>query len=367
MKARLAITLGKTYRQEGALSWGYLTPPDDVKSEHVKLTQRSRTGVKTGPRDAEAAVVRYEPGVSPRWSSRWDGRKIRPRSGPKFLDLPYVLFLDSAAAQHPDAQYSFLAADPSAVVRSKGAITEIWRGPGGDWTPVAGDALSVARALLPSEPTEPVSGLPPFQGGIAGYIGYDWGAVLERLPRPRYDDLAIPDVVLGLYDWVIAWDHRIGTAWLISTGLPGDGHARERLRAGSEWSWCGRGWEGGGGACAAIERGGRRSLPRAIERAGPLPLPTQSSVSRAPRRLAFARPSPIEHTSMRWRGCGSTSWRATSSRPTSPSDFRAAGTEPPFDLYRRLRQQNPAPFAAYLGFERARGAQRLARALPPAG
>lgn len=42
MKAKLAITLGKTYRQEGPLSWGYLTPPDDVKSEHVKLTQRSR-------------------------------------------------------------------------------------------------------------------------------------------------------------------------------------------------------------------------------------------------------------------------------------------------------------------------------------
>jgi dihydropteroate synthase len=42
MKAKLAITLGKTYRQEGALSWGYLTPPDDVKADHVKLTQRSR-------------------------------------------------------------------------------------------------------------------------------------------------------------------------------------------------------------------------------------------------------------------------------------------------------------------------------------
>jgi len=41
-KAKLAITLGKTYRQEGALSWGYLTPPDDVRSEHVKLTQRRR-------------------------------------------------------------------------------------------------------------------------------------------------------------------------------------------------------------------------------------------------------------------------------------------------------------------------------------
>jgi len=41
-KASLAVTLGKTYRQEGALSWGYLTPPDDLKSEHVRLTQRSR-------------------------------------------------------------------------------------------------------------------------------------------------------------------------------------------------------------------------------------------------------------------------------------------------------------------------------------
>jgi dihydropteroate synthase len=42
MKAKLAITLGKTYRQEGALNWGYLTPADDVRSEHVKLTQRKR-------------------------------------------------------------------------------------------------------------------------------------------------------------------------------------------------------------------------------------------------------------------------------------------------------------------------------------
>lgn len=43
-KAKLAITLGKTYRQEGQLQWGYLTPPDEARSphEHVRLTQRSR-------------------------------------------------------------------------------------------------------------------------------------------------------------------------------------------------------------------------------------------------------------------------------------------------------------------------------------
>jgi dihydropteroate synthase-like protein len=40
-RASLAMTLGKTYRQEGALAWGYLTPADDAKSEHVQLTQRT--------------------------------------------------------------------------------------------------------------------------------------------------------------------------------------------------------------------------------------------------------------------------------------------------------------------------------------
>jgi dihydropteroate synthase len=40
-RASLAVSLGKTYRQEGALSWGYLTPPEDERSEHVRLTHRT--------------------------------------------------------------------------------------------------------------------------------------------------------------------------------------------------------------------------------------------------------------------------------------------------------------------------------------
>ncbi|HEX3233582.1 MAG TPA: DUF6513 domain-containing protein [Gemmatimonadales bacterium] len=55
MKAKLAITLGKTYRQEGALAWGYLTPPDDVRSEHVKLTQHRRRVDEAAPRRAEGS------------------------------------------------------------------------------------------------------------------------------------------------------------------------------------------------------------------------------------------------------------------------------------------------------------------------
>jgi dihydropteroate synthase-like protein len=40
-KARLAMQLGKTYRQDGGLAWGYLTPPEGPW-RHVTLTQARR-------------------------------------------------------------------------------------------------------------------------------------------------------------------------------------------------------------------------------------------------------------------------------------------------------------------------------------
>ena len=61
--------------------------------------------------------------------------------------------------------------------------------------------------MLASSAPDAVDRLAAVPGGAAGYIGYDWGLTLERLPSPRYDDLALDDVVVGLYDWVLAWDH----------------------------------------------------------------------------------------------------------------------------------------------------------------
>ncbi|HXG44173.1 MAG TPA: DUF6513 domain-containing protein [Gemmatimonadales bacterium] len=50
MKAKLAITLGKTYRQEGQLAWGYLTPPEEPRREHFKpAPRRTRTGRRRAP------------------------------------------------------------------------------------------------------------------------------------------------------------------------------------------------------------------------------------------------------------------------------------------------------------------------------
>jgi hypothetical protein len=57
-KASLALTLGKTYRQEGALDWGYLTPPDEAPSNghegHLRASReredRRRAASRRRPR-----------------------------------------------------------------------------------------------------------------------------------------------------------------------------------------------------------------------------------------------------------------------------------------------------------------------------
>jgi para-aminobenzoate synthetase component 1 len=278
----------------------------------------------------------------------------------RLLDLPYIVFLDSAALPWiPDTraaedvtsgqaslqQYSFLTADPVSLVRSKGRLTEIWRRGETRWSQAAGDALQVARTLLPRQPVAPVPGLPPFQGGMAGYIGYDWGAVLERLPHHRHDDLGVPDVVLGLYDWVIAWDHRIGAAWLISTGLPETGLAaigqaqsriemvRERLGSGTR------------GASPY----GAESLPLLARAPSGPPVHPVASIENAGEIELRSTFTHLEYLAavnrVREYILAGDIFQANISQR-----FEAPLREAPFHLYRRLRRRNPAPFAAYLGF-----------------
>jgi para-aminobenzoate synthetase component 1 len=265
----------------------------------------------------------------------------------RFLDLPGLVFLDSAAHQHTDALYSFLTADPVFLVRSKGPATEIRQGRHGVWQTVSDDALRVAKTFLPAEPIAPISGVPPFQGGVAGYIGYDWGAVLERLPAPRYDDLFIPDVVLGLYDWVIAWDHRIGTAWLVSTGIPETGPARER-RARERMDLVRERLGGRTGGRMDPRTGGGGVLPSSPPRAAApsYPVDAIADASEIGLRSTFTHRGYLDAVGrVRNYIVAGDIFQANLSQR-----FQAALHEAPFDLYTRLRRRNPAPFAAYLDF-----------------
>jgi len=61
----------------------------------------------------------------------------------------------------------------------------------------------------------------PFAGGIVGFLTYEAGDVLERLPQPPADDVGIPIGWLGVYECGLVWDARTGVAQIAGTLLPG--------------------------------------------------------------------------------------------------------------------------------------------------
>jgi len=217
--------------------------------------------------------------------------------------LPYLLFLDSSA-QGLLGRYSFLTADPVALAR----------------TP------DEARTLLRRHARPPLPGLPPFQGGVGGYLSYDWGAELERVARPAPDRLTpqISDVLLALYDWVIAWDHLEARAWIISTGIgeggreKGDGWAHERL------GWVRERLD----APAPADQDAIPGLPSPVPSSNFTRAEYEAGVSRIREYIAAGDVYQVN----------------LAQRFHTP--FRGS----PLALYRRLRARNPAPFGAYLEF-----------------
>jgi para-aminobenzoate synthetase component 1 len=213
----------------------------------------------------------------------------------RFTGLPQLVFLDSSA-RGPAGRYSFLTADPIASVR----------------VPGAGDPLHAARALLAPHILPKQPGLPPFQGGIAGYLGYEWGASLEGVRRAS-DESAMPEVVLGLYDWTIAWDHHENRAWIVAWTAERLDWVRARL----------------------VQPPPSSSVFRR-----PSPSPVVSNFTRAAYETAVSR--------IREYIAAGDVYQVTLAQR-----FRGAFSAPPLALYRELRACNPAPFGAYLEFDDA--------------
>lgn len=181
-------------------------------------------------------------------------------------------------------------------------------------------------------------------------LGYELGGCWERLPSPRCDEFQLPVLAVGLYDWVMAWDHEQGRAWIISQGWP-ESDSRLRLQRARE----------------------RCELVRTLLTESPTPsFPISSLGTHPPQSSASPRVTPGN--------------RAQLTAPLHPlpllpqlisnftrDDYLTAvervieyiragdiyqanlsqrllyhpSSDEPFDLYLRLRTRNPAPFAAF--------------------
>jgi len=243
----------------------------------------------------------------------------------------YRLLLDSASDPQRLGRYSFVAVDPVCVVRSRGAVTEIVDPRTGATDACQGDALSVVRRLVGVPVAAQDPALPPFQCGAAGYIGYDWGATLEKLPSPRYDDLGIPDVVLAIYDSIVAWDHQAARAWRIRAP-----HLRAACLAALADVTPG----------AAVAPGGSAPVARRDGRAPAYPVDAGVAPSGVALCSSFTHAAYLEAVARvrEYILAGDIFQANLSQRLEAPVDGET------WALYCRLRALNPAPFAAYVDF-----------------
>jgi anthranilate synthase component 1 len=103
-------------------------------------------------------------------------------------------------------RFSFLGRDPACTLVVRGRHVEV-DGVLPAGVPTDQGALAAIEALLARHRAPTIPELPPFHGGIVGYLGYDVVREVEHLPDVPHDDLGLPDAVLSLTGHVTAFDH----------------------------------------------------------------------------------------------------------------------------------------------------------------
>jgi len=129
-------------------------------------------------------------------------------------ERPWAVFLDSGRERTAGARYDVFAADPYQTLTTRGGVTEIRSRDGARTS--GDDPLQLLQQLLgPAADSAP--GL-PFSGGAIGYFAYDLGRRYERWASIADDDIGMPEVAVGLYDWAVVVDHDERRSWMVGRG-----------------------------------------------------------------------------------------------------------------------------------------------------
>ena len=149
-------------------------------------------------------------------------RLVRPdeRMAPSFL-------LESVVGGERIGRYSYLGAVPMAEIIGRGHEVEYrdHLDPSRCRRFQSDDPLGEMDLLTSSWKLAPVPALPDFTGGWVGYAGYDIARHYETFGTPPPDDRNLPDLLFGLYDQMVIFDHVRKLVHVVAhahAGSPGD-------------------------------------------------------------------------------------------------------------------------------------------------
>ena len=143
--------------------------------------------------------------------------KLLGESGPSFL-------LESVEGGEQLGRYSFVGVNPRGMVSLNGRNVTLKTREGEEIRALAAgeDILNVLREDMAQFVPADLDGLPRFNGGAVGYLGYDVVRFFEELPETADSVLDIPDAVFLLADTLVVFDHARHRLIILANSLVED-------------------------------------------------------------------------------------------------------------------------------------------------
>ncbi|MGX1884339.1 anthranilate synthase component I [Streptomyces sp. NPDC055287] len=135
-------------------------------------------------------------------------------------ERPGTFLLESAENGRSWSRYSFVGVRSAATLTARDGQAH-WLGTPPVGVPVDGDPLDALRATIDAlhTPRDLAGGLPPFTGGMVGYLGYDVVRRLEKIGEHGRDDLRLPELTMLLTSDLAVLDHWDGSVLLIANAI----------------------------------------------------------------------------------------------------------------------------------------------------
>lgn len=128
-------------------------------------------------------------------------------------DLPYPILLDSCNYPAEQARYHIITAAPRQWLTLQGTELQLHDGQSHHAMAVS-DPRQVWQAIEALRPAARDDQLLPFAGGLAGFLGYEFGQ-WQVIGQPPTGTLAFPDVYVGNYRWALVQDRQLSRTHLV--------------------------------------------------------------------------------------------------------------------------------------------------------
>jgi len=125
----------------------------------------------------------------------------------KIDDGQNSFLLESIAGGEKWARYSFLGSNPGKIFRCSGEKFEVLDRDGVVHSGRSSDPLAEIKQLMAVYRPVEVEGLPPFFGGLVGYLGYDMVRFFEDLPSANPCKIGAYDACFLLTDTLLVFDN----------------------------------------------------------------------------------------------------------------------------------------------------------------